>query len=182
MSLFVAGGPGSYPALFGYPPGLDRNQEFSRRFGIERVQQKNANLIKTLTNPKQALDDVNAKLTTISNKNAGRFQDYLKEIVNLGFSIEEAQARADAMIGRNIANDLALLQLEMPYAVGGAEAGGWDPVSAVLNKNADFRQLPNTFKAINQSHMGVSDVKGIKKGKLKKKFKRKFARKYGRRR
>ena len=178
MSLFIGGGPGSYPTLFAVPT-RDRTQDFERRFGLSRVRKRNKNLIKTLLQPEQALSEVDDGLGAIAKTNADRFQDYLNEMRNLGFGEEEAQARADSMIGRNIANDLGLLQLKFPYAVGGAEAGGWDPVSAVLNKSAAFRQLPNTFKAINQGHMGIGDVKGIGKKKLKRRYKRKFARKFG---
>jgi hypothetical protein len=181
MSMFIGGGPGSYPTLFAVPT-RDRTEDFARRFGLSRVRKRNKNLIKTLLQPEQALTDVDNGLGEIAKRNADKFQDYLGEMRNLGFGEEEAQARADAMIGRDIATDLGLLQLKFPYAVGGAEAGGWDPVSAVLNKNASFRQLPNTFKAVNQGHMGIGDVKGIRKKKMKKRFKKKFARKFGKRR
>lgn len=192
MSRFVATGRGQYPQLFrdrhaygawsdsGPNNGRDES-DFARRFGIARLYNRNKNLLQVLENPTQALTDVNEDIAKVAKKGTDKYQEYLQEFRGLGFGEEEAQARADIMIGRDLENEIALLQLKAPYAVGGAEAGGWDPVSAALAQNPGFGQngISRTMRAINSTHLGVGEIKGrgrIGKGeklRLKKKFKRK---------
>lgn len=127
------------------------DQNFARRFGMARLYERNANLIHTLADPKGALEDVNAELYNIAVSKDQTYKKYLDQFRELGFGDEEAIARADILIGREIENELSLLQLRYPYAVGGAEAGGWDPVSAALMEDKSARNLPRTFKAIGSS-------------------------------
>lgn len=126
-------------------------QDFARRFGMARLYERNANLIKTLSDPKGALEQVNNELYSIATTKNAAYRKYLDQFRELGFGEEEAIARADILIGREIENELSLLQLTYPYAVGGAEAGGWDPVSAALMEDKNARNLPRTFKAIGSS-------------------------------
>lgn len=141
----------------------DPNQEFARRFGIARLYQRNENLITTLVNPSAALGGVNAALYKLGTDKADRYKTFLKEYRMQGFPEEEAVARADMLISRELENDLAMMQVKYPYALGGAAAGGWDPVSALL-KDSNIRMGPNTFKAIQSSGgLGVGAGQGIGK-------------------
>lgn len=151
------------------------NTDFARRFGTARLLERNANLIKVLDDPKGALEEVQREILDINNKRANRYGEILYQFKNLGFSEEEAVARADVMISREMETDLALLQIKKPYAVGGAAAGGWDPVNGMLRANPVAAQAGPTFAAIQQTGMGVSGKGGISKGekaRLRKKFKR----------
>ncbi len=150
---------------------------FARRFGLARMHERNANLIKVLEKPVDSLKEVNAELLARSTDKNERYQSYLQDLRNLGFGEDEAVSRADILIGREIENDLALIQLKYPYAVGGSEAGGWDPVSSALYNNPSTSQLPRTFATINGSRgLGVRGG-GVRKGKRY--YKRKFQAKYG---
>lgn len=155
-------------------PGND----FARRFGLARAYERNANLIKVLEKPKQALEEVNQAIYKMSTDSSMKYQGYLNDLRNLGFSDAEAVDRADLMVGREMENDLFLLSQKAPYAVGGAAAGGWDPVQAVLNQNPEIRALPRTFAAIGSSgglNTGLGPVKRITKRKA---IKRRLRAKY----
>lgn len=189
MTLALRGGAGApgYASLFtsGVVDSSETNTnrawafdapetDFARRFGTARLLERNANLIKVLDDPKGALQEVQKEILSINNKRANRYGEILYEFKNLGFSEEEAVARADVMISREMETDLALLQIKKPYAVGGAAAGGWDPVNGMLRANPVAAHAGPTFAAIQQTGMGVSKG-GISKGekaRLKKKFKR----------
>lgn len=164
MSRFIARG-GQQPGYGGLwtPPGgenlsapnsgrlfgtANEDYAFMRRTGIARVYERNSNLIKTLEDPTQALKDVNQQIFNIGNDKVQKYKKYQNQLRRLGFGEEEATARADALIARELENELSLLQLEYPYAVGGEEAGGWDPISAVLRDNNQLRHLPQTFGVI----------------------------------
>jgi hypothetical protein len=198
MTFYAAGrGAGGYRSLF-TSPALSSNAktnfakdngikwaddqpdtDFARRFGIARLLERNQNLIKVLRHPEQALQDVQQKLEDISFKKSYRYGDILYQFKNLGFGEEEAIARADALISRELETDLALLQVQEPYALGGAAAGGWDPVSGMLRANPVARDAGMTFSAIGSSGgLGVAPrANGIAdKKRLKKKFKRKLKR------
>jgi len=127
--------------------------DFARRFGLSRVYERNYNLIKTLDDPKGALQEVNNNIFRIATQKDQNYQGYLDDLRNLGFGEQESIERADIMIGREIENDLFLLGQRYPYAVGGAAAGGWDPVSAILSESngGKLRRLPRTFQAIQSS-------------------------------
>lgn len=158
---------------------VDRPESsFARRFGLARMHERNANLIKVLETPVDSLKEVNEELLAKSIDKNKRYQKYLQQLRDLGLGEDEAVARADILIGREIENDLALIQLKYPYAVGGSEAGGWDPVSSALYNNPSTSQLPRTFATINgSSGLGVRGG-GVRKGR--KYYKRKFKAKYGR--
>lgn len=144
----------------------DAQSSFGRRFGLARMHERNANLIKVLEEPVQALKDVNDELLRRTLDKNAKYQEFLQQLRNLGFGEDEAVARADILIGREIENDLALIQLKYPYAVGGSEAGGWDPVSSALYNNPSTSQVPRTFAAINgSSGLGVKGGGVMKKGK-----------------
>jgi hypothetical protein len=157
------------------------DMSFSRRFGIARLQERNENLIKVLTDPQGALTKVQREIGDVASKKATRYGELLYEFKNQGFSEEEAVARADVLIGRELETDLALMQIKNPYTLGGAEAGGWDPVTAILRANPIAQAAPATFAAISSSGgLGVGKKGGIEKSekmRLKKKFKRRFKRK-----
>lgn len=191
MALVVRGGGGAvgYRSLFVDPNLIDAGDtntfrawatenpefDFARRFGTARLLERNQNLIDVLSDPKSALEQVNTDIKKINDERAKRYTEILYEFKNLGFSEEESTARADVMISREMETDLALLQIRRPYAVGGAAAGGWDPVNGMLRANPVAAQAGPTFAAIGQTGMGVSRKGGISKGekaRLKKKFKR----------
>lgn len=162
-SLFTSGT--FLPAPSGKNWGIpaNPNQSFARRFGIARLYERNQDLIHTLDDPKAALQGVNNDLYSMINKKAGQYDIYINEFRQLGFGEEEAISRADIMIGRELENELALLQIKKPYATGGAEAGGWDPVSAILGQS-NINKGPRTFKAIESSGgLGVSGKKALKR-------------------
>lgn len=156
----------------------DVESDFARRFGTARLLERNANLIQVLGDPQAALEDVQSEIANITKKRAARYQDLLYEFKNLGFSEEESTARADVMIGREMETDLALLQIKKPYAVGGAAAGGWDPVNGMLRANPVAERAGPAFAAIAQTGMGVKRGGGgggiakSEKLRLKKKWKR----------
>ncbi len=142
------------------------NQDFLRRFGFARIYERNQNLITTATKPTEALNEVNDAIYENGNDKAKRYQHFLTQYRVLGFPDEEAIARADMLIAREIENDLSLMQVKYPYALGGAAAGGWDPITHLL-KDSDIREAPNTFAAIQRSNgLGVGS-KGISKGEKK---------------
>jgi hypothetical protein len=199
MSLFVAGGRGQYPGLFdtgnsnygewsgGGVMGLGFQRpaptnDFARRYGIARLYNRNRNLLKVLSDPTAALTAVNEELGKVAQKGTTHYRKYLDEFRKLGFGEEEAQARADVMIGRDLENSISLMQLRNPYAMGGAEAGGWDPVSAALMHNPDMQRFPRTMRAINTTHMGVNEIKGRGKGRLAPGEKRRLRKKFKRQR
>ena len=145
----------------------DRDAHFARRFGIARLFQRNNNLIDTLASPKTALETVNNALYSIGTTKAERYQQFINDYRVEGFPEEEAVARADMLISRELENDLAMLQVKYPYALGGAAAGGWDPVSALL-QDSDINKGPRTFKAIQSSAgLGVRSGQGISKSEKK---------------
>lgn len=150
--------------------------DFARKFGFGRTLNRNDNLIDVIQNPVTSLKRVNNQIGNISIEKAERYQDYLSDLRTLGYSDAEATERADVMIGREIENDLFLLQASEPYAVGGAAAGGWDPVNTVLRENRSMRELPNNFRAIGSS--GGLGVGGGKKITKKKGLKRRLRAKY----
>lgn len=156
-------------------------QQFSRRFGIARLYQRNHNLINTLTSPKTALTTVNEELKRLGADKNARYVRFINEYRREGFPEEEAVARADMLISRELENDLSMMQVKYPYALGGAAAGGWDPVSALL-QDSDIGKAPRTFKAISSSAgLGVSGG-GISKKEKKRliaKGKRRARRKVG---
>lgn len=149
---------------------------FARKAGTARLLERNANLIKVLKDPAGALEEVQTEIFDMTKKRAERYQTLLYEFKNLGFSEEEATARADVMIGREMETDLALLQIKKPYAVGGAAAGGWDPVSGMLRGNPTAIKAGPAFAAIAQTGMGVRGgggrIEKSEKLRLKKKWKR----------
>lgn len=156
-------------------PGNDSARQFARRMGIARMFERNENLLQTLAHPENALREVQTELLGISNEGEVKYAGYLAEFRNLGFGEEEAVARADIMVGRELESRLSLLQIKYPYATGGAEAGGWDPVAAILNQNAGGDKIRRTFKAI-----GSSQGLGVGQGKKAKRImKRKYKKKYG---
>lgn len=158
----------------------NENADFARRFGIGRLYQRNANLIDTLVAPEKALTKVNEALYKLGNSKADRYIDFINEYREQGFPEEEAIARADMLISRELENDLAMMQVKYPYALGGAAAGGWDPVSALL-QDSNIGKAPRTFKAIQSSAgLGVASGQGISKGE-KKRLIRKGMRKASRR-
>ncbi len=160
----------------------DKVSDFGRRFGVARLLERNQNLIKVLGQPEQALQGVQDKLYKITKKKSARYQEVLAEFRNLGFSEEESISRADSMIGREMETDLALLQVQEPYALGGAAAGGWDPVSGMLRANPVARDAPRTFAAIGSSGgLGVSG-KGGKEGKVPLNEKKRLRKKWKRQR
>lgn len=118
---------------------------FMRRFGIGRVVERNDNLLRTFKDPHGELAKVNNEIQKIGNGKVQRYKDLQNDLRRLGFGEEEVTARADAMIARELENDLALLQLEYPYALGGAEAGGWDPITAIIRSAPGAEKLPITF-------------------------------------
>lgn len=141
--------------------------QFNRRFGIARLFQRNTNLITTLTSPKTALETVNDELRRIGNEKAKRYVKFINDYRREGFPEEEAVARADMLISRELENDLSMMQVKYPYALGGAAAGGWDPVSALL-QDSDIGKAPRTFKAIQTSAgLGVRAGSGITKSEKK---------------
>lgn len=157
----------------------DPEMSFARKFGFARLIERQDNLVSTLTKPQEALNKVGTDLEALYTEKAGRYQKILYDFKNLGFSEEESIARADALIGREIQTDLALIQIKNPYAVGGAEAGGWDPLSALMKANPLAQDVPRTFAAIQSSnHLGLGG--GVNKGdkrRLKRKMKRRMKRK-----
>lgn len=189
MSRFVGGGSGSgYFSLFrvrdastpspgGYQWNFDnRSADFARRFGLARLNERNKNLLDVLDDPSKALNTVNDEIAKIAKDNAGRYQKYLDTFRNLGFGEDECVAKADVMVGRNLETELSLIQIKYPYATGGAEAGGWDPVSAILSQSQKARDLPRTFKAVGSSGgLGVKGSGISKKQRLKRKFKKRYS-------
>lgn len=166
----------------GIPWGTDGGeQQFSRRFGIARLYQRNHNLIQTLTAPSNALDTVNKELRNLGKEKNSRYVKFINDYRREGFPEEEAVARADMLISRELENDLSMMQVKYPYALGGAAAGGWDPVSALL-QDSEIGKAPRTFKAIAASGgLGISGG-GISKGEKKRliaKGKRRARRKIG---
>jgi len=128
---------------------------FGRRFGFARLYERNNNLIETLTSPATALTNVNEALVKKLQDKAQTYQRYLSEYRSLGFPEEECVARADMLIGREVENELSLMQVKYPYALGGAAAGGWDPVTHLL-QNSSIGEAPRTFKAISSTGgMGI---------------------------
>lgn len=159
----------------------DRNADFARRFGIGRLYQRNANLIDTLVSPEKALTKVNEALYKLGTTKADRYIQFINEYREQGFPEEEAVARADMLISRELENDLSMMQVKYPYALGGAAAGGWDPVSALL-QDSNIGKAPRTFKAIQSSAgLGVAGGQGIGKSE-KQRLIRKGMRKASRRR
>jgi len=185
-----AGGGTAYSSLFAVGAGRKSNlakpavnfnvnnaeNDFARKFGFGRTLNRNSNLIDVIQNPVSSLQRVNNQIATINEEKSSKYQDYLSDLRALGYSDAEATERADIMIGREIENDLFLLQASEPYAVGGAAAGGWDPVNTVLRNNRSMRELPNTFNAIGSS--GGLGVGGAKKINKKKNLKRRLRNKY----
>jgi hypothetical protein len=162
-SLFTSGTGVKAPSGKKWGKITDPNQGFARRFGIARLYERNQNLLEVLDDPKGALQNVNNDLYGMINVKAGQYDNYINEFRALGFGEEEAISRADIMIGRELENELALLQIKRPYATGGAEAGGWDPVSAILGQS-NINRAPRTFKAIESSGgLGVSSKKALKR-------------------
>lgn len=139
------GGPGAGIA------GDAGTAEFKRRFGLARLYERNKNLLDVINNPAQALGTVNNQIQVMADKKAVQYNTYVNEFRALGFGEQEAIARADIMIGRELESELSLLQIKYPYATGGAEAGGWDPVSAVLGGTSVGQNIPKSYAAIKMS-------------------------------
>lgn len=182
------GGGASYQSLFragnGEPSrfakaslnwdGDSRISDFGRRFGFARAYERNTNLIKVLEKPVDSLKDVNNSIFNINVEKSGRYQNYLSDLRTLGFSDAEATQRADIMIGREIENDLFLLQESQPFAIGGAAAGGWDPVNTILRQDKSIAGLPTTTKAIAGLQAGAGPKRISKKQKLKRRIRKRY--------
>jgi hypothetical protein len=154
---------------------------------MARLYERNDNLIQTLTDPKLALENVQTDLYNLTGEMGNKYNKLLNEFRDLGFSEDECTARADVMIGREMETALAVMQIKNPYAMGGAEAGGWDPVSGLLRANPIAQNAPRTFAAIQQSGgLGLAPGAGgggggkiskAEKKRLRKKWKRQRAKK-----
>lgn len=177
ISLFITPNQSRANGLSNKPWNfLNPQSDFARRFGVGRLYERNFNLLKTLKDPSGALEQVNDAILKVSDKLTGEYQEFLNEFRDLGFGDDEAIARADVMIGRRLESELSMLQIKYPYATGGAEAGGWDPITAILQQNEKARALPRTFQAVQSSGgLGVKAGQGVStKQRLKRKFKRRY--------
>lgn len=185
---------GWYPGLFGTPagnvraasgytfgPGEDPAQAFNRRFGVARLFERNRNLLEVLNNPSAALSTVNNELVRKGTNLSVKYNERLKEFRKLGFGEEEAIARADIMTGRELENEVSLMQLQYPYAMGGAAAGGWDPVQAILMGTSGGGYNPTLGQKFQRGMQAINSGGIMGNDKLKAKFKRKFKRRYKRR-
>lgn len=178
------GGSGRSEAGVYYGRNEGAENSFNRRYGIARLYERNNNLLEVLRDPPSALQKVNTELLQQGTNLAGRYEERLREFRKLGFGEEESIARADIMTGRELENEVSLMQLKYPYAMGGAAAGGWDPVQAILMGSSGGVYNPSVGQKFQQANKALSSndmYGGAKKKKLKAKFKRKFKRRYRRR-
>lgn len=137
----------------GWPSELN----FANRWGLTRYAQNANNLALALSDPAEQLREVNKHLGTISEKLNVNYSNYVGTLRKLYLPEEEVFARADAYIKPLLVNELELLKMQYPYAVGNAAGGQFNPLEGIAEgrgragQNYDARRQFSNWRSLKKA-------------------------------
>jgi len=148
-------------------------KEFATRFGLGAVIKRNENILVSLTNPTQAVNDINDAYKKLSLRSAQLYNQYYGRLIAEGVPSGVAQGAADEYILPFMEGELKILELQFPFTFGnlggsvGADNAGHQIFSTQQEGAAQSMRAANVMAKV----LGVNKYPGIKKGKKKKKSK-----------
>lgn len=112
---------------------------FKKRFGIERLINRNNDMVDALFNPVNAVNKINGEYDRIAKQLDPMYRVRFNQLLKLGYSEEESKKATDAFMIPLIQNELAYLKLVYPYTFSGKD--GVNPFDGIAKLGHSQKEM-----------------------------------------